>query len=35
MERAGLCLERLDCFMFPEARSPVSFHVVGTAALDS
>lgn len=35
IEQTGFRIEQLDCFMFPEARTPVSFHIVGTAALDS
>jgi ubiquinone/menaquinone biosynthesis C-methylase UbiE len=33
VERAGFRIERLDSFLFPETRSPVSFHVAGTAVV--
>lgn len=31
IERAGLTIERLDHYLFPEARTPLSFHVLGSA----
>ncbi len=31
LERAGFRVQRLDSFLFPETRSPVSFHIAGTA----
>jgi ubiquinone/menaquinone biosynthesis C-methylase UbiE len=31
IERAGFTMERLDRFLFPQARTPFSFHVLGTA----
>lgn len=33
--RAGFTIEHLDRFLFPEARTPVSFHILGTASRDS
>ncbi|MFD5786774.1 class I SAM-dependent methyltransferase [Streptomyces sp. NPDC127037] len=33
--RAGFTIEHLDRFLFPEARTPVSFHILGTAFRDS
>ncbi|GAB2968044.1 class I SAM-dependent methyltransferase [Streptomyces pseudoechinosporeus] len=33
--RAGFTIEHLDRFLFPEARIPVSFHMLGTASRDS
>ncbi|WP_405654256.1 methyltransferase domain-containing protein [Streptomyces sp. NBC_00019] len=33
--RAGFIIEHLDRFFFPEARTPVSFHILGTASRDS
>ena len=32
IERAGFSIARLDRFLFPEARTPVSFHITGQAA---
>jgi hypothetical protein len=32
IERAGFSVRRLDRFLFPEARTPVSFHITGQAA---
>jgi ubiquinone/menaquinone biosynthesis C-methylase UbiE len=32
IERAGFRIGRLDQFLFPEARTPVSFHITGQAA---
>ena len=31
IRRAGFRIERLDRFRFPDARTPSSFHVLGTA----
>ncbi len=31
IEQAGFTIDRLDRFLFPEQRTPVSFHVCGTA----
>jgi ubiquinone/menaquinone biosynthesis C-methylase UbiE len=31
IERAGFSIRRLDRFLFPEARTPVSFHITGQA----
>ncbi|GAA2622412.1 class I SAM-dependent methyltransferase [Streptomyces vastus] len=31
IERSGFTIERLDHFMFPDARTPASFHLLGTA----
>ncbi len=31
IERAGFSIGRLDRFLFPEARTPVSFHITGQA----
>ena len=31
IERAGFSITRLDRFLFPEARTPVSFHIIGQA----
>jgi len=31
IERAGFSITRLDHFLFPEARTPVSFHITGQA----
>ncbi|HEU4666928.1 MAG TPA: class I SAM-dependent methyltransferase [Arthrobacter sp.] len=31
IERAGFTIQRLDRYLFPEARTPVSFHILGTA----
>lgn len=31
IERSGFAVERLDRFLFPDARTPSSFHVLGTA----
>jgi hypothetical protein len=31
IERAGFSIEWLDRFLFPEARTPVSFHITGQA----
>ncbi|MGP3964780.1 hypothetical protein ACTWPT_53395 [Nonomuraea sp. 3N208] len=31
IRQAGLRIERLERFLFPEARTPFSFHVLGTA----
>ncbi|WP_158853916.1 class I SAM-dependent methyltransferase [Saccharothrix deserti] len=31
IERSGFAIERLDRFLFPDARTPSSFHVLGTA----
>jgi ubiquinone/menaquinone biosynthesis C-methylase UbiE len=31
IERAGFSIRRLDRFLFPEARTPVSFHITGRA----
>jgi ubiquinone/menaquinone biosynthesis C-methylase UbiE len=31
IERAGFTMERLDRFLFPQSRTPFSFHVLGTA----
>jgi ubiquinone/menaquinone biosynthesis C-methylase UbiE len=33
--RAGFTIEHLDRFLFPEAGTPVSFHILGTASQDS
>jgi len=33
IERAGFSIGRLDRFLFPEARAPVSFHITGQAAV--
>jgi ubiquinone/menaquinone biosynthesis C-methylase UbiE len=33
IERAGFSIARLDRFLFPEARTPVSFHITGQAGL--
>jgi ubiquinone/menaquinone biosynthesis C-methylase UbiE len=33
--RAGFTIEHLDRFLFPEARTPVSFHMLGTASRGS
>lgn len=33
VEEAGFCIEQLDSFLFPEARTPVSRHIVGTATV--
>jgi ubiquinone/menaquinone biosynthesis C-methylase UbiE len=32
IERAGFTIRQLDRFLFPEARTPVSFHIAGLAA---
>lgn len=32
IERAGFAIDRLDRFLFPEARTPFSFHILGTAS---
>lgn len=32
IERAGFTIRRLDRFLFPETRTPVSFHIAGQAA---
>jgi ubiquinone/menaquinone biosynthesis C-methylase UbiE len=32
MERAGFTIRRLDRFLFPETRTPVSFYITGQAA---
>ncbi|WP_328371496.1 methyltransferase domain-containing protein [Streptomyces sp. NBC_00445] len=32
--RAGFTIEHLDRFLFPAARTPVSFHISGTASRD-
>lgn len=31
IERAGFTIESLERYLFPEARTPVSFHILGTA----
>jgi ubiquinone/menaquinone biosynthesis C-methylase UbiE len=31
IERSGFAIERLDRFLFPDARTPSSFHILGTA----
>jgi ubiquinone/menaquinone biosynthesis C-methylase UbiE len=31
IERAGFTIQSLDRYLFPEARTPVSFHILGTA----
>ena len=31
IERAGFSIARLDRFLFPQARTPVSFHILGHA----
>jgi ubiquinone/menaquinone biosynthesis C-methylase UbiE len=31
IERAGFTINRLDRYLFPAARTPVSFHILGTA----
>jgi hypothetical protein len=31
IEQAGFSITRLDRFLFPQARTPVSFHVIGQA----
>ena len=31
IEQAGFSIRRLDRFLFPEARTPVSFHITGQA----
>ncbi|GAA1431229.1 class I SAM-dependent methyltransferase [Streptomyces thermospinosisporus] len=31
IERSGFVIERLDRFLFPDARTPASFHILGTA----
>ena len=31
IERAGFTINRLDRYLFPTARTPVSFHILGTA----
>jgi ubiquinone/menaquinone biosynthesis C-methylase UbiE len=31
ISRAGFRIDRLDRFLFPEQRSPISFHIQGTA----
>ena len=31
IERAGFSIRRLDRFLFPQARTPVSFHITGQA----
>lgn len=31
IQRAGFAIERMDRFLFPEARTPISFHIAGTA----
>jgi ubiquinone/menaquinone biosynthesis C-methylase UbiE len=31
LERAGLCVERLERFLFPAVRTPFSFYVLGSA----
>lgn len=31
IERAGFTIQSLDGYLFPEARTPVSFHILGTA----
>ncbi|ONI92247.1 SAM-dependent methyltransferase [Saccharothrix sp. ALI-22-I] len=31
IERSGLTIERLDRFLFPDTRTPSSFHILGTA----
>ena len=31
IERAGFTIKSLDRYLFPEARTPVSFHILGTA----
>jgi ubiquinone/menaquinone biosynthesis C-methylase UbiE len=31
IEQAGFTIDRLDRFLFPQARTPVSFHIRGTA----
>jgi ubiquinone/menaquinone biosynthesis C-methylase UbiE len=33
--RAGFTIDQLDRFLFPEARTPVSFHILATASRDS
>ena len=32
IERSGFTIRRLDRFLFPETRTPVSFHISGQAA---
>jgi ubiquinone/menaquinone biosynthesis C-methylase UbiE len=32
MDRAGFTIRRLDRFLFPETRTPVSFYITGQAA---
>jgi hypothetical protein len=32
IQRAGFTIGRLDRFLFPEARTPVSFYITGQAA---
>ncbi|MEO3805241.1 class I SAM-dependent methyltransferase [Nonomuraea sp. B1E8] len=34
LRRAGFRIDRLDRFLFPPARTPVSFHITGTALRD-
>ncbi|PKW15424.1 class I SAM-dependent methyltransferase [Saccharopolyspora spinosa] len=34
IERTGFTLDRLDCFLFPEARTPLSFYISGKAVHD-
>jgi ubiquinone/menaquinone biosynthesis C-methylase UbiE len=31
IERSGFTISRLDRYMFPDARTPISFHILGTA----
>jgi ubiquinone/menaquinone biosynthesis C-methylase UbiE len=35
IQRAGFTIRRLDRFLFPEARTPVSFYITGQAAIRS
>jgi ubiquinone/menaquinone biosynthesis C-methylase UbiE len=35
IERAGFTIDRLDRFLFPQARTPISFHILGTASRPS
>ncbi|MGP3920600.1 methyltransferase domain-containing protein [Nonomuraea sp. 10N515B] len=34
LRRAGFRIDQLDRFLFPPARTPVSFHIIGTALRD-